>query len=422
MKNSTAEKLRQIPAGYLIAGVDAHKMKHAVVLRTQDAVVHSRFKVNNSREGFNELLERTRRGIGVARARGVIFAIEAGGNYWQPLAYFLDGNGVPFRMVNPFTLKRRREGDDVDRRKNDYHDAETAAELLRTGTFTESRLAEGEYAELRATYHGYHRLSEEISQVSNLLGSLLDGVFPEFCRVFRDIDSKTALAVLEAYPLPRMMAAMRGAEFRDAMLERYKGKRITRKKLAAIHEAACSSIGMLAGSTAVSHEILMLVQRLRLLHCQKEKVVSYLEGLVESMPESRYLLSVDGIGHITVAGLLGELGPVRNYRNAKQLVKMAGINPIQSESAGKRGSRTPMSKKGRPMLRHCLWEACTGLLRHNEQFKSWFNRLVARPVLSHPLNKREARGAMCRKLLHLAFALVKNSTDYRREEMVSATV
>lgn len=422
MKNTTACKLRQIPEGYLIVGVDAHKKKHAAVLRTQDAVIHSKFKVGNCRQGFNELLERTGRCMRMVGARGVIFAIEAGGRYWRPLAYFLDANSIPFRLVSPFTLKRRREGDDVDRRKNDYHDAETAAELLRTGAFTETKLAEGTYAELREAYHAHHRLGEVITQSSNLLGSLLDGVFPEFCGVFRDIDSKTALAVLEAYPLPRTIAAMTLEEFQDAMLKRYKGMRIMRKKLAAIHEAARESIGIKAGSSAVASEVSMLVERLRLLQGQKEKTDRLLVGLEESLPESWLLLSVNGIGHITVAGLLGELGPIRNYQNARQLVKMAGINPVQSESAGKRGGRTPMSKKGRPLLRHCLWEACSGLLRYNASFKSWFEGLLERPVHSHPLNKREARGAMCRKLLHLVFSLVHNGTSYRMEEMVSATV
>lgn len=58
MKNSTARKLKQIPAGYLIMGVDPHKKKHAAVAMTQDAVVHCKFKVINSKRGYAELLER----------------------------------------------------------------------------------------------------------------------------------------------------------------------------------------------------------------------------------------------------------------------------------------------------------------------------------------------------------------------------
>lgn len=57
-------------------------------------------------------------------SRGVIFAIETGGHYCN-LAYFLDERGILFRFINQFTLKRRREGKDLNRRKNDYRDSES---------------------------------------------------------------------------------------------------------------------------------------------------------------------------------------------------------------------------------------------------------------------------------------------------------
>ena len=52
--------------------------------------------------------------------------------------------------MNPYTLKRRREGEDLDRRKKDFRDASMAAELLRTGKFTETRLPHGTYADMIA--------------------------------------------------------------------------------------------------------------------------------------------------------------------------------------------------------------------------------------------------------------------------------
>ena len=36
MKDSAAKKRKQVPAGYLVVGVDPHKKKHAAVLMTQD--------------------------------------------------------------------------------------------------------------------------------------------------------------------------------------------------------------------------------------------------------------------------------------------------------------------------------------------------------------------------------------------------
>ncbi|MFC1981583.1 transposase [Chloroflexota bacterium] len=126
------------------------------------------------------------------------------------------------------------------------------------------------------------------------------------------------------------------------------------------------------------------------------------------MPEdSRYLLSIRGLSYITVAGLLAELGPLSYYQNTKQLIKIAGTNPTESESSVKRGSRTPMSKKGCPGLRWCIWTATLSLLRHNPDFRHWAEQRQERPAQSHPLKKREVIGAMANRLLRLSYALVR---------------
>ncbi len=60
MKNSAAQKRKQVPAGYLVVGVDPHKKKHAAVFMTQDFMVSGKLKFDNSREGFEKVLERVR--------------------------------------------------------------------------------------------------------------------------------------------------------------------------------------------------------------------------------------------------------------------------------------------------------------------------------------------------------------------------
>ena len=414
MKNSTAKRLEQIPADYLIVGIDAHKKKHAAVIKTQDAFTRAKFKVDNSRAGFEELLERVRSQVTNTGCKGAFFAIEAGSRYWRTVAYFLEERELPFRLISPFTLKRRREGEDIDRTKNDYRDADMAAELLRTGKFTETRLLQGNYADLRVAYHTYYSLGRERSRATNLLGALLDGLFPEFHTVFKDISTKTALAILATYPSPHTIAGMTMEKFMDVMLAKYKGQHILRKKLSAVYQAAQHSVGIHAGAGVVCFEISLLVERIRLLTEHRRKVEDLIVTLVEWIPESEYLLSVPGLGHLTVAGILGELGPLTHYRNAKQLIKMAGVNPTQSDSADKKASRTPMSKKGRPLLRYCLWEASLNILNHNEEFKAWAKQLQQRPLHKNPLKKREARGAVCRRLLWLVFALFNKRSFYQK--------
>jgi len=133
MENTLARKLKQVPEGYLIIGIDPHKKKHAAVAITQDFTTRDKFKFDNTREGLEIMLRRARTEMVKSSCRGVMFAIETGGHYWRNIAYFLDERGIPSRFINAFTLKRRREGKDLNRRKNDYRDSEVAAQLLCTG-------------------------------------------------------------------------------------------------------------------------------------------------------------------------------------------------------------------------------------------------------------------------------------------------
>jgi len=418
MKNSAARKLKQVPTGYLMVGVDPHKRKHAAVAMPQDLMVQSKFKFANSRPGFEEALERVRAEMVRSGCRGVMFAIETAGHYWRNLAYFLDEKGVPFRLINQYSLKRRREGKDLNRRKNDFRDAEVAAQLLCSGEFTETKLPQGVYAELRAAYNAYRRLVKERTRITNLLKGLLDGLFPEFTQVFKDPCGQTALSVLSTCPLPKTIAGMTEEEFVNTIRARHRG-RLMRGKLRALHYAARSSIGIGAGAHSVSSEISFLIEKLHLIEWQVSRIEEVLVRLVDETEEGKYLLSIRGLNYISAAGILAELGSFRSYRNARQLIKMAGSNPTESESAGKRGSHTPMSKKGRPGLRYCAWTAVIPILRHNSDFRAWAKKLRERPVHANPLNSREIVGAALNRLLRLAFALVKKQAFYQTPEVAA---
>jgi len=418
MKNSAANKLKQVPVGYLVIGIDPHKKGHAAVIMTQDFTTHSKFKFNNSKEGFETALERIRMEMVRTGSRGAIFAIETGGHYWRNLAYFLDERGIPFHFINQFTLKRRREGKDLNRRKNDYRDGEVAAQLLCTGEFTDTKLQHGVYAELRAVHNAYRRLVKERTRVTNLVKGLLDGLFPEFTQVFKNPCGLTALSVLSICPIPEGIAAMTEEEFVNTIRTGHPGF-LMRKKLRALHYAAQTSIGVKADAQSVSYELSFLVEKLQLIRRQICSIDETLVRLVDETEEGKYLLSIIGLNYISVAGILAELGSFRSYKSAKQLIKMAGSNPTESESGGKRSAHTPMSKKGRPVLRYCAWTAVIPMLRFNPDFRAWAKKLRERPVHANPLSGREIVGAALNRLLRLAFVLVKNQTFHQVPEIES---
>jgi len=412
MENTAARKRKQVPEGYLIIGVDPHKKRHAAVAITQDFTTRDKFKFDNTREGLETLLRRAKTEMVKSGCRGVMLAIETGGHYWRNVAYFLEEQGIPFRFINQFTLKRRREGKDLNRRKNDYRDSEVAAQLLCTGEFTETKIPQGVYAELRTAHNAYRRLVKERTRITNLVKGLLDGLFPEFTQVFKDPCGLTALSVLSVCTIPRVVAGMTEAEFVATIAAQHKG-RLMRRKLRALHYMARTSIGIEAGARSVSSEISFLVEKLELIRRHIRIIERTLVRLVDETEEGKYLLSIRGLNYIAVAGLLAELGCFKAYRSAKQMIKMAGSNPTESESAGKRGTHTPMSKQGRPVLRYCAWTSVIPMLRLNPDFRAWAKQRRERPAHANPLNGREVVGAALNRLLRLAFAMVKGQTYYQ---------
>jgi len=413
MQNTAARKRKQVPEGYLVVGVDPLKKRHAAVAITQDFTTQAKFKFDNTREGLEAMLDRAKVEMVKSGCRGVMFAIETGGHYWRNVAYFLDEHGIPFRFINQFTLKRRREGKDLNRRKNDYRDSEVAAQLLCTGEFTESKLPQGVYAELRTAHNAYRRLVKERTRITNLVKGLLDALFPEFTQVFKDPCALTALSVLSICPIPRVIAGMTEDEFEATIEAQHKGRRLMRKKLRALHYSARTSIGIDAGACSLSSEIAFLVEKLELIRGHICSIERTLVRLVDETEEGKYLLSIRGLNYIAVAGLLAELGCFKAYQSARQMIKMAGTNPTESESAGKKRARTPMSKQGRPVLRYCAWTSVIPMLRFNSDFRAWAKQRRERPVHANPLGGREVVGAALNRLLRLAFAMVKNKTYYQ---------
>ncbi len=407
MNNSKTYKQAQLPSAALYVGIDPHKRQHTVSVCDEHTQVLSQFKIANRRPGFEELLRRCEQVREQHGAATMVFAIEPAGHYWRTLAAFLSAPGYEWRLINPLTLKRQRDGDDLAHRKNDERDARMAAELLQQGKYTWTTLPTGTYAELRQAHETYQQLLVAETRLKLQLRTALDQLFPECLCVFKALDGQTALTVLRTCPNPVSIAALPLEAF-VAEVERahaqFGHRRCQRTKVRAVHASAAQSIGLRAGVEALTQQARLLAERLAFTHAQVQQAEQSLLQCFHCCQESRYLLSLFGLGELNAAGLLAHIENVHRFSGVKQLSKLAGINPIEDSSADKRAGRTPMSKKGRAGLRMVAYRAVVGLLRHNECFRSYVKRLQQRA--QHPLKKREAIGAAMHKLLRIVYALL----------------
>ncbi len=146
---TVAKKLACINPGTLLAGVDLSLDSLVVVVLDGEGRRVGRFKAEHSRSGYECLTTRWRQLAQSLGASAIWVGMEPTNYYWKLLATYLQQEGLPFRLVNPLTVNRHREGDQLDRAKDDWRDAFQIADLLRTGKYTETQLRLGAYAELQ---------------------------------------------------------------------------------------------------------------------------------------------------------------------------------------------------------------------------------------------------------------------------------
>ena len=90
------------------------------------------------------------------------------------------------------------------------------------------------------------------------------------------------------------------------------------KRVQTLVEAAQDSIGLDGGECA-RMEVRLLLEDYRAKEVQLEKVTAVLEAETLKVPHSEKLLSIKGVGLITVAGFLSEVGDIQRFDSPKQI-------------------------------------------------------------------------------------------------------
>jgi transposase len=126
------------------------------------------------------------------------------------------------------------------------------------------------------------------------------------------------------------------------------------------------------------------------------------------------LLSIPGIGEATAAKLLAEVMDVKLYESARQLAAFAGLAPRPHESGSSVRRKTRLTKTGAPRLRKTLYFPAVAAIRYNPCVKELSERLRARGKCP-----TQVIGAAMRKLLHIAYGVLKSGRAFDPEMKTS---
>jgi transposase len=410
MSRTLAKKLAQVKPGTLFVGVDLGLDRNVAVIISGGAQRLAKFSFPHDQDGYAYFRRRLEKVRERHRAPAVLVGMEPTNHFWKLLATNLEQHQLAYRLVNPYTVKKHREGDQLDRSKDDVRDAFAIADLLRTGKFTETQLIHGPYAELRQYATLYERLRCEIVRHKNRLHGAVGQLFPELTRVFKDISGLTAKAMLANHAATTVIRDLSEEDFVAAARVDFEGQRMCVSKLRRAHSLAAISVGVQDGVEALQLMVQQQLQTLALLEWQWDETREALVDTFLALPESRYVLSVHGLGLVSAAIILAEIGDPSHYHNGRQWTKLAGTQPMPNTSGRKTRSRTPISRKGRPRLRTTLFFAVMRLVQVDDAFGRRYLHLQKRE--KNPLTKMQALGALMNKLLRILWALVKNKTFY----------
>lgn len=126
--------------------------------------------------------------------------------------------------------------------------------------------------------------------------------------------------------------------------------------------------------------------------------------------QSELLDSIPGIGETTAATLLAEITDITQYESARQVAAFAGLVPRERQSGSSVRGRTRLSKIGNARLRKALYFPAITALRCSGFFKSWAEGLRQRGKC-----KMSVIGAAMRKLIHLAYGVLKTGLPFDPE-------
>jgi transposase len=314
---------------------------------------------------------------------------------------------VTIVQVNPMHTKRIKELNDNSPLKTDDKDPRVIADVLRLGHALSVVVPEGDAAYLRRLNNARERHVGERTALLNQLQQLVFLIFPEFKTVFNDVTVKTARHILKNYTTPERIGTLHKDSLGEEIRKRSMGKFGVRQAELLI-SLARDTIGIKEGVAGIVLDIHHILVQLETVNAFIEEIEAEMAKALERIPCSMRILSMKGLGVVTVAGLIGEVGDFSKFRTQSEIMKLAGLD-LYEISSGKRKGQKRISKRGRSLLRKILYNAAVGTIRKNGIMCTQYAKLIGRGMKRTP-----ALIVIAKKLLRIIHAMLRDDRDYIR--------
>ena len=404
------DKIRQATEGTIVVGVDIGSEKnYARAFRGNGIeITRKAFFFPNTLTGFKAFDEWVTKLVVPLAEKKIIVGVEPTGHYWFNFADYCQGKQMTVVTVAPQHVKHSKEMDDNTQRKDDRKDPRVIAKLVIEGRYCIPYRPKGIYAELRVAYNRRCEIVEAEIRAKNRIRRWFDLYFPEYRTVYGSVTAITGMMILKEGPLPKDIVSL-GVDGILRIWRAHKLRAAGYKRAKTLYEAAQTSICPPDAGRAVRMELWQLLEEYEQIEKQLNDADIMIGIVTAEIPEANELMKIPGIGMITAAGMISEIGDIRRFDDPREIQKLAGLAIVVNES-GKHKGQSEISRRGRKRLRKILFQAAMSLVKSNKGFKTVHDYFTTRE--KNPLKKMQSLMAVAAKLLRVCFGMVKNSTPY----------
>ena len=257
------------------------------------------------------------------------------------LVEHLQAHGHVLFPVSPRIAARARERYKVASVKDDRFDAFVLADMLRHEHqhWRPLSVPSPLLAEIKALTRDRDRLLETQQAIESQLRMILEAYHPAPVRLFSSVDRQITLSFVLDYPTPAVAGRIKTTRMAGFLTRHHYTGRVPAQVLAERMRAnlLTGSPGTVAGKSFSAQSFTRLLQ---LLNSQPAEFDDAIAAAVAEHPDARVFASFPGVGPVTTAVLLAEIGEDRErYPRPEILLAEAGLAPVTRASGRSRTVR-----------------------------------------------------------------------------------
>lgn len=345
--------------------------------------------------------------------------LESTGIYHFPLFCYLKESGFEVFVLNPLITDSNKNSG-IRKVKNDKSDSTRIAKTAYTHDLKTSLIPSDLVINLRSLVREYYHLVDAKTGYVNKLHKELRLVFPSYSKVFSNLTGKTSILILKAYKTPDgILSAPKDEVVSLIALNSRKGLKYAHEKYNKLVEAATLAKSFGQYLESVFDIIQMNIEFIEIFRSKIDSVLAKIKDFTleyenhEFIKQIHLLDSIKGVGFISAATLMCEIGDFSAFKKPKQLYAYFGLDPSVKESGKFKGTKVSMSKRGSKIARRVLFTVALSSIRGSK------NGVPNNPVLKKYYDKKKeskpkmvALGAIMHKICNIIFAVLRDNEPF----------